>query len=128
MLVADLITSETGGKKATFARLVGVDPKTIGHWLAGTVDVSEASVRRVATALGRRTLELLVKVGYYSAEEVGAEPAHEPRHLDPDLVILARRLADPDVSPAEKAIIRATVQYLAGLAERTPPKRKRQAS
>lgn len=123
-LVSELIETEARGKKAAFARLVGVDPKTIAHWLAGTVDVSEASVRRVATALGRPTLDLLVEVGYYSREEVGGEPASAREPMDPDLLILARRLADPNVPAAEKATIRATLQYLANLAERTPPKRQ----
>jgi transcriptional regulator with XRE-family HTH domain len=129
-LVADLIASETGGNKAAFARRVGVDPKTINHWLAGNVDVSEASVRRVADALGRRPLDLLVAVGYYRADEVGAEPGAPPP-LDPDVLLLARQLADPSVSDEKKATIRATLRYLAGLADRTQeerPRRRRPAS
>jgi transcriptional regulator with XRE-family HTH domain len=82
-LIASLIASETRGRKATFARLAGVDPKTIAHWLAGTVEVSEASVRRVATAVGRNPLDLLVSVGYYHPNELqkaepGGQPAEEP--------------------------------------------------
>lgn len=46
--------------------------------------------------------------------------------LDPDLRHLARRLADPNVSAAEKATIRATLQYLANLPE-APPARRREA-
>lgn len=94
-LIAALITGETKGKKATFARLVGVDPKTIGHWLAGTVEVSEQSVRRVATALGRPPMDLLVAVGYYRPEEVAAPLAETDDGQDPEVeAILAAPVSD----------------------------------
>lgn len=71
-LVAGLIATKANGKKAAFARLVGVDPKTIGHWLGGTVDVSEASVRRVAIALNRMPADFLVSIGYYTDRELSS--------------------------------------------------------
>lgn len=68
-VVQSLIDSRTRGKKAPFARLVGVDPRTIDHWLKATVDVAEVSVRRVARATGQHPMDLLVQVGYYEAAE-----------------------------------------------------------
>jgi hypothetical protein len=102
-LIAALIKSETRGKKATFARLVGVDPKTIGHWLGGTVEVSEQSVRRVATALGRPPMDLLVAVGYYSEDEVGRPSAQPP--IDVDEVIQLVATDDRLSARAKKQII-----------------------
>lgn len=80
-VVSELIATETRGKKAPFARLVGVDPRTIDHWLKGTVNVMEESVRRVARATGRAPMDMLVRVGYYQRDEIGAavdQPAPDP--------------------------------------------------
>lgn len=74
-LLAELIKTESRNKKAAFARLAGVDPKSINLWLARAVDVSEESVRRVARAVGRSPIDMLVQVGYYSAAEVEQAPA-----------------------------------------------------
>lgn len=103
-LIGALIDSETKGKKATFARLVGVDPKTIGHWLAGAVDVSEQSVRRVATATGRPPMDLLVAVGYYRQEEVSRPtPTESEAEIDEVIELVA---TDDKLSPrAKKQII-----------------------
>lgn len=93
-LIGELIRTETAGRKATFARLVGVDPKTISHWLAGTVDVAEASVRRVADALGRRPADMLIRVGYYRADEFAAA-AEEPPERDEEVeAIMSARLSN----------------------------------
>ena len=75
-LVDSLVNTETRGKKATFARLVGVDPRTVSRWLNSEVDVSEESVREVARNLNRPPMELLVKVGYYSQADI---PTITPR-------------------------------------------------
>lgn len=95
-LIDSLIASETRGKKATFARLVGVDPRTVSRWLASEVDVSEESVREVARQLNRKPMELLVKVGYYQADELGAgSPPPAPGEPDPVLkMILGADVSD----------------------------------
>jgi transcriptional regulator with XRE-family HTH domain len=69
-LVATLIEQESGGNQTQFGAAVGVDRKTVARWLAGTVDVSEEKVRSVARALGLAARDLLVQVGYYSADEL----------------------------------------------------------
>jgi len=97
--VANLIQSETGGKKAPFARLVGVDPRTVDRWLKGEVDVSEESVRDVASALKRSPWGLLRAAGYYDErdlagrEQVTADPAIQvimnadvPQHVKERLI------------------------------------------
>lgn len=89
-LLADLINVESRGKKATFARLVGVDPKSINLWLNQGVDVSEDSVRRIARALGRAPRDMLIQVGYYSSAELG-QPPDQPDPVEPDPVIAAIR-------------------------------------
>src|SRR5690606_35754724 len=76
-IVNDLVASEAAGVKARFARLVGVDYKTVLRWLRGDVDVSEALIRQVADRLHISPLRLLVQVGLYDPSELS--PAPEPK-------------------------------------------------
>lgn len=74
--VSNLIEQETRGNKTRFANLVGVSYKTVLRWLAEESDVSEESVRQVARAIGVPPMQLLVRVGFYAADELAAtEPA-----------------------------------------------------
>lgn len=82
-LVDRLVTDEARGKKAAFARIVGVDPRTISRWINSEVDVSEESVREVARRLNRSPMDLLVKVGYYAITDLPATP--QPEERDPAL-------------------------------------------
>jgi transcriptional regulator with XRE-family HTH domain len=116
-LINELIRTETAGRKATFARLVGVDPKTISHWLAGTVDVAEASVRRVADALGRTPADMLIRVGYYRADEFSSTRDEEPAERDEEVEEIMR-------SNLPIAIKRDLLQVLAE--ERKRDKERRQ--
>lgn len=118
-LVADLIDRETRGKKAAFSRLIGVSTRTLDRWLAQEVDVSEESVRSVARATGHSAMDLLVRVGYYHQHEVPTAASGEP--LDPDVLIILRRLSDPNTPEPERQTIREMLHYLATLADRTPP-------
>lgn len=74
-IVADLVKYETGGKKAAFARAIGVEPRTVSRWLAGEVDVSERSVRDAARAFGRSPTDMLVRVGFLAPDDLGPKPA-----------------------------------------------------
>lgn len=66
-----LIEQEAKGNKSAFARRAGIaSVRNIDRWLAREVNVSEESVRQVARALNLPVLELLIKVGYYRAEEL----------------------------------------------------------
>src|SRR5690606_36664133 len=90
------------GKKAPFARIVGVAPRTVDRWLRAEVDVSEASVREVARALGIPAVDLLVAAGYFDARDladVQGDPALQmiyesdlPEHVKDRLVERLREM------------------------------------
>lgn len=97
-LIAGLIQSETKGKKAPFARLIGVDARTLDRWLKREVNVSEASVRDVAKAVGRAPMDVLVQVGYYEVADIAPPTPTDPRQ-DP---IIREILADPRLTEDER--------------------------
>lgn len=90
-LMTDLIRSETSGKKAPFARLIGVDTRTLDRWLRREVDVREESVRAVARNLDRRPMDLLVRVGYYQLNDVSPPAPVDPREDPVIQAILGNR-------------------------------------
>lgn len=100
-LVAELIQSQTRGKKAPFARLIGVDTRSLDRWLKCEVKVSEESVRDVARAFNLNPMDLLVAVGYYQVAEVAPPTPVDPR-LDP---VIQRILADPTWTEEEKIVL-----------------------
>src|SRR5262245_15995503 len=51
-VVRRLMAEHGSGRKATFAKLVGVDPRTVTDWLAGAYSVRESMVRQVADKTG----------------------------------------------------------------------------
>lgn len=78
-VILELLETEANGNRTALARLIGVDYQTIRRWISGTHKVSEENVRTVARAFKLNTTELLVRVGYYQAEEIAAPPeAAEP--------------------------------------------------
>lgn len=79
-VIRELLAIHTRGKKAPFARLVGVDVSTIDNWLAGSVRVSEASVRQVAEACSLPLIELKLRVGIY--DETDLPPARRSEIID----------------------------------------------
>jgi hypothetical protein len=97
-VIAELMTSEARGKKEPLARLLGVNARTITHWLAKTTRVSEASIRQVAEKTGRSSIELLVRVGYYSPDEVAIVDRGTP---DPDDEAM-RLIVETDFPPRLK--------------------------
>lgn len=115
-LISDLIRTETRGKIAPFARLVGRDPRTVSRWLAAEMDVREDSVRAVARALNRSTMDLLVRIGYYSDEEVGTLPPPDQLIVPPEVRHILEAIADPDIPDDEKIALRAVLQMAAAKA------------
>lgn len=93
-LVDQLIKDEAGGNKTRFAALVGSTYKTVNRWLNSEVSVSEESVREVARALHRNSVDLLVRVGYYTETEFVA-----PAPLDPTNDPALQAILDTDVPP-----------------------------
>lgn len=91
------------GRKATFGKLVGVDPRTVTDWLAGVYAVREAMVRQVADKTGESAIDLLVEVGVFSARDL--TPAGIPAE-DAWIVELVNSYA---FSPAKKKQLTAVL-------------------
>lgn len=117
-----------GLSKTELARAAQVGRATVFRWEAGESRPEQSEiVVRVAKVLGVDLDEALAAAGLRPTAQPPTKPVKEPP-LDPDLLLLASRLADPNVSVAEKATIRATIQYLANLPEEPPGRRRREAS
>ena len=93
-----LIREHTKGKKAPFARLVGVDDRTLSRWLRSEVDVREENIRAVARAIDVPPATLLVAAGLYGPEELAAPEPVDPRE-DP---VIRAIMADPRLTAAER--------------------------
>jgi hypothetical protein len=102
------MTSRPGWSVARLAREAGVNRSTIFGWIKGD-GVNVASVKQIAKALGDDEVHALA---------AAAGTAGHGDQLDADVRIILRRLADPTVSDAEKAIFRATLRHLADLADK----------
>lgn len=98
-LIRELMTAETKGRKEPFARVIGVNSRTITRWLDRDVDVSEGSVRLVARTLGRQPMDLLIRVGYYRQADLLPQPV--PRGAEDDDHVV-ERIQAADLPPAEK--------------------------
>jgi hypothetical protein len=96
-LVRKLVTGKARGNKSAFARTVGVTARTLDRWLAGEVNVSEASVRAVARAFDLDAMNLLVAVGYYEPDQV---TKRTPADADDEAMQLI--LTDPRLSDRQK--------------------------
>jgi transcriptional regulator with XRE-family HTH domain len=103
--------------KAELARRLSVDRGTIIRWESGKNRPEDAAVvTTFAEMFGLDVDEALTAAGL----RMSATPVDRPTRdvpLDPDLKIIMRRLTDPNVSEAEKVSIRATLRYLAQVAE-----------
>lgn len=80
-VVDQLVLTHNRGNKSAFARQAGVDVRTVTRWLAGTVDVSEESVRGVARAFSLKPRELLVELGVYQRDELLPEATAEDEEV-----------------------------------------------
>jgi transcriptional regulator with XRE-family HTH domain len=106
-----------GMTKSELARRLGVDRGTVIRWESGKSRPEDATVvTAFANLFGLDVDEVLTAAGLRLSSIPTERPTiHAP--LDPDLKIIMRRLTNPDVSDAEKASIRATLRYLATVAE-----------
>ena len=106
-----------GMSKAELSRRLGVDRGTVHRWEAGqTRPEDPIVVSAFAELFGLDIDEALTAAGLRLDRPTAAAPRREPP-LDPDVLIVMRRLANPNVSEAEKVIIRATLRHLAQIAE-----------
>lgn len=113
---------ERGLTIATVENKTGISTTTIYRWRNGewTRDPRPSEVRAFCEGLDINLRSAYDALGWaYEKRAAAPEP-----DLDPDLKIVARRLADPGVSEEEKRIIRATLQHLANLADQQPPRKR----
>lgn len=107
-----------GMSKADLARRLGVDRGTVHRWEAGQNRPEDAAVvTAFADLFGLDVDEALTAAGLRLSPTPASRPTKEVP-LDPDVKLIMRRLTDPNVSEPEKATIRATLRYLADLADR----------
>lgn len=111
-IVRGLLAEFTRGKKATLARMLQKDPKTIDNWLAGAVKVSEESIRNVAELTNRNAMEWLIQVGYYQLGEMPYQPTEE--EIDEE----QRRVRDSDLPDDVKADILQQLEEMRAADER----------
>lgn len=103
--------------KAELARRLGVDRGTVIRWESNKSRPEDAHVvTRFAELFGLDADEALTAAGLRVAAATPTRPARDVP-LDPDLKVIMRRLTDPNVSEPEKNTIRATLRYLAQMAE-----------
>lgn len=111
------VRERVGMSKSELARRLGVDRGTVHRWESETSRPEDATVvTAFAELFDLDTDEALTAAGL----RVSATPPTRPTRdapLDPDLKIIMRRLTDPGVGEAEKTSIRATLRYLAQIAE-----------
>lgn len=111
-LIQTLVDSTASGNQTQFAKKVGVTSRTVNRWLKQDVAVDSDNVVHVALALGQNPTNLLVQVGYLTSAEAstgGSQP------LDPDVRAILAKLADPDTSAEQQALIRQMLRSLAAL-------------
>lgn len=105
------------------ARRLGIDRVTVWRWENGKQKPENSEVvQKFAEATGVDLDEALAAAGLRPGAVAPKEPTQEPP-MDPDLVTLMAKLADPNVNDETKAFIRQTLQHLANLPENPPKKR-----
>lgn len=80
-VVSELLREEVDtygehGAQSRLARRVDVSPNTIQRWREQKVTVATDNVNAVAEATGRSPIDLLVRVGYYTPEDVQERREH----------------------------------------------------
>jgi transcriptional regulator with XRE-family HTH domain len=106
--------------QSEFARRIGVDRVTVYRWETGRQKPEDGDmVRRFAEVAGTPLDESLSAAGLRPDDtRIPRTPTRDPA-LDPDILVILRRLADPDTPEAEKVAIRGTLRYLAELANQS---------
>lgn len=79
-VVQEILDAECRGNRSEFARRVVIDgrpmsPRTVYGWLRGEADVRESSVRAVASAFNLNPVELLIRVGFLTREQIPVYPS-----------------------------------------------------
>ncbi len=117
---------ETARGRGMFAAQIeqasGIRLSTIHRWRRGEISPTVEKVRQFCTGLGIPTNEALAALG------VGPREATPEPPMDPLVLALLRKMADPTTSEETKDYIRTTLRLLVDMVERPQPrKRRRQA-
>ncbi|WP_158619070.1 helix-turn-helix transcriptional regulator [Micromonospora sp. M71_S20] len=127
---ASLVTKtreRVGMNKSELARRLGIDRTTIIRWESGKSRPEDPTVvEAFAQLFGLDADEVLTAAGLRTGSPSSGRSTSDPP-LDPDLVIIMRRLNDPLTPDAERATLRATLRYLAELADQAERGRGRAA-
>lgn len=124
--VRALLTA-TGLSGPQLAKRLGVNAATVWRWETGRQKPESPEVPEALAELFALDVDEVLTAAGLRRDRAAAKP--EPVvPLDPDMQIILRRLASPVASEAEKASIRATLRYLAELAERQERESGRAAS
>jgi hypothetical protein len=101
------------GAKTRFAAKVGVAVRTVDSWLRSEVDVKEASVKAVAEAFGLNAINLLIRVGFYTREQMPAGLSNE--QIDEEQRVV---LELSDIGDLQKAMILQALEEMRQVDER----------
>ncbi|MGW9196100.1 helix-turn-helix domain-containing protein [Micromonospora chersina] len=107
----------TGLSRPQLAKRLVVDPATVWRWETGKQKPDGPAVPEALAEMFKLDLDEVLAAAGLRRDRPAAKPA-PALPMDPDVQIIVRRLASPNVSEAEKTSIRATLRYLADLAER----------
>jgi transcriptional regulator with XRE-family HTH domain len=103
-------------------RATGVRSSTFHRWRRGEVQTVPGldKVRAFCEGVGADLAEAMAALGVTGERD---NPAPEPV-VDPDMRLILRQLADPNVPEAEKVFIRESLRMLAERAERSGRRRE----
>lgn len=105
----------------------GVGKTTLYRWLNGNwvEDPEAGKVRDFCDGLDIPA-EQAFRILWPSKVDRATPP--EPAPMDPDVLVLLRRLADSNTNEQTKEFIRSSIRHLSGLADSRPPERPRKRS
>jgi len=109
----------------TIHAATGVNPKTFHRWQNGEVAPNVETVRKFCEGIDASFEDALAALGLNSERGREATP---PPPMDPDVLALLRKLADPRTNTATKAYIRRTIKLLNALPadeQEAPPSPRR---
>lgn len=105
-------------------KATGISPSTFHHWQNGESVPKFATLQRFCKGLDVDVEEALATL----RSDVRKAPEPEPP-MDPDVLKLLRKIADPTTSPETVAFIKAQMRFLANMPEPTTRRvRRRRAS
>jgi hypothetical protein len=131
LVVLELLDAESQerahGARTRFAAKVGVHVRTVGVWLEERVDVKETSVRAAARAYGLGEMELLIRVGFYSLDQLPERPPPSAFDAERQAVLDYPGLTDRQKKYILQELDRMEAEDEAALAQLREKDRRRRA-